>query len=76
MSMEETLKRGEEALECFRRAVYDEMVKKAKLGQDVIVQRDGKPCKISAAEAVREIEESRAREAKSTPAKSPSVKEP
>ena len=52
MSREETLKRGEEALECLRRAVYDEMVKKAKLGQDVIVERDGKPCKISAAEAV------------------------
>ena len=61
MSMEETLKRGEEALECFRRAVYDEMVKKAKLGQDVIVERDGKPCKISAAEAVREIEKRRAK---------------
>jgi len=55
------LKRGEEALECLRRAVYDEMVKKAKLGQDVIVERDGKPCKISAAEAVREIEERRAK---------------
>lgn len=74
--MKETLKRGEEALECFRRAVYDEMVKKAKLGQDVIVERDGKPCKISAAEAVREIEESRARDAESTAVKAPSVKEP
>ena len=63
MSREETLKRGEAALECLRRAVYDEMVKKAKLGQDVIVERDGKPCKISAAEAVRQIEESRARRA-------------
>lgn len=61
MSMEETLKRGEEALECLRHAVYDEMVKKAKLGQDVIVERDGNPCKISAAEAVREIEEGRAK---------------
>lgn len=61
MSMEETLKKGEEALECFRRAVYDEMVKKAKLGHFVIVERDGKPCKISAVEAVREIEEARAK---------------
>ena len=69
-------KRGQEALECLRRAVYDEMVKKAKLGQDVIVERDGKPCKISAAEAVRQIEESRAREVKSTATNAPLVKEP
>ena len=56
-------KTAQEALECLRRAVYDEMVKKAKLGQDVIVERDRNPCKISAAEAVRQIEESRARRA-------------
>ncbi|MEI7850243.1 MAG: hypothetical protein WCH86_00255 [Kiritimatiellales bacterium] len=69
-------KRGQEALECLRRAVYDEMVKKAKLGQDVIVERDGKPCKISAAEAVRQIEQSRARAAESTAANASLVKEP
>ena len=45
-----------EALECLRRAVHDEFVKKAKLGQDVIVARNGKPCKISAVEALREID--------------------
>ena len=61
MNSPQMSKRGQEALECLRRAVYDEMVKKAKLGHFVIVERDGKPCKISAAEAVREIEERRAR---------------
>jgi hypothetical protein len=61
MSMEETLKRGEEALECFRRAVYDEMVKKARLGQFAIVNRNNKPYKIKASKAVRLIEEARAK---------------
>lgn len=40
------------------KAVHAELVKKAKLGQDVIVNRDGKPYKISAVEALR-IQESR-----------------
>jgi hypothetical protein len=34
------------------------MVKKAKLGQHVIINRAGKPCKVSAAEALRIQEES------------------
>lgn len=76
MNSPQMSKRGQEALECLRRAVYDEMVKKAKLGQDVIVERDGKPCKISAAEAVREIEESRTREAESATGNAPLVKAP
>ena len=44
---------AEEALQCLKRAVHDELVKKAKLGQDVVVNRDGKPYEISAAEALR-----------------------
>ena len=46
-----------EALDCLRRAVHDELVKKAKLGRDVIINRDGQPYKVSAAEALRIQEE-------------------
>jgi len=48
---------AEEARDCMERAVHDELVKKAKLGQDVIINRDGKPYKISADEALRIQEE-------------------
>ncbi|MCC7300774.1 MAG: hypothetical protein IT583_06820 [Verrucomicrobia bacterium] len=40
-----------------KRAVHDELVKKAKLGQHVIVNRGGKPYRISATEALRVQEE-------------------
>lgn len=50
-------KMAEDALACLERAVHDELVKKAKLGQDVIINREGKPYKISAAEALRIQEE-------------------
>ena len=46
------LKKPEEARKCMERAVHDTLVKKAKLGQYVIIYRDGKPYKISAAEAL------------------------
>ena len=46
------LKKTEEARQCMERAVHDELVKKAKLGQDVIINRDGKPHKIPASEAL------------------------
>ena len=52
MSENELFKKGEEARQCLRRAVHDELVKKAKLGQDVIINRGGKPYKIPAAEAL------------------------
>lgn len=39
------------------RAVHDVLVKKATLGQDVIVNREGKPYKITALEALRMQEE-------------------
>jgi len=53
----ELLKKGEEARQCMKRAVHDELVKKAKLGQNVIINRGGQPYKISAAEALRVQEE-------------------
>ncbi len=45
-------KKAEEARQCLQRAVHDEFVKKAKLGQDVIVSRNGKPYRIPASEAL------------------------
>ncbi len=57
MSKEYLLKKTEEARLCMKRAVHDELVKKAKLGQSVIVNRGGQPYKVSAAEALRVQEE-------------------
>jgi len=47
-------KEGERLL---RKAVREEFRYKAKLGQYVIIARDGKPCKVSAEEALREAEQ-------------------
>ena len=58
MSEKNILEKTEEARKCLKQAVHDELVKKAKLGQDVIVERNGEPYKISAAEALRIQEES------------------
>ena len=58
MSDGNILEMAEEARQCLKGAVHDELVKKAKLGQDVIINRDGQPYKISAAEALRIQEES------------------
>ena len=49
---------AEDARDCMERAVRDELIKKSKLGQDVIINRDGKPYQVSAAEALRIQEES------------------
>jgi hypothetical protein len=57
MSEKELLEKGEQARQCLKRAVYDELVKKAKLGQNVIINRGGKPYKVSAAEVLRVQEE-------------------
>ena len=57
MSEKDLLEKGEQARQCLKRAVHDELVKKARLGQSVIVNRDGKPYKVSAAEALRVQEE-------------------
>jgi len=58
MSEKNILEKTEEARKCLKQAVYDELVQKAKLGQDVIIERDGEPYKISAEEALRIQEES------------------
>ena len=52
MSNKDILEKTEEARQCLKRAVHDELVKKAKLGQDVIINRNGQPYKVSAAEAL------------------------
>ncbi len=57
MNDEDILDMAEEARQCLKAAVHDELVKKAKLGQDVIINRDGQPYKVSAAEALRIQEE-------------------
>lgn len=46
--------RGERLL---RKAVRDELRYKAKLDQYVIINRNGKPCKVPAEEALREAEQ-------------------
>ena len=58
MNEKSIIEKTEEARQCLKEAVHDELVKKAKLGQDVIINRDGKPYKVSAAEALRIQEES------------------
>lgn len=50
-------KKAIDAQRCMQKAVHDELVKKAKLGQDVIINRNGEPYKISAVEALRIQEE-------------------
>jgi hypothetical protein len=52
MSKTDLLKKTEEARKCLERAVHDEFVKKAKLGQEVIISRNGKTYRIPAAEAL------------------------
>ena len=58
MSEKNLLEMAEEGRQCLKRAVHDELVKKAKLGQDVIINREGKPYKIPAVEALHLQEES------------------
>ncbi|VGO17247.1 hypothetical protein PDESU_05843 [Pontiella desulfatans] len=58
MNKQKPSKQAEEARVCMGKAVHDELVKKAKLGQDVIINRNGEPYKIPAAEALRIQEES------------------
>ena len=47
---------GLEIERSLREAVYEELAKKAKLGQYVIINRDGKPCRVPAEEAIKEAE--------------------
>jgi hypothetical protein len=52
MTSKETHDTALAALECLREAVRQEFARKALLGQDVIINRNGKPTRISAAEAL------------------------
>lgn len=42
-----------EAGKCLRKAVQEELKRKALLGQYVIINRNGKPCRVPAAEALK-----------------------
>jgi hypothetical protein len=42
-----------EALKCLRKAVREELQRKALLGQYVIINRNGKPCRVPAKEALK-----------------------
>ncbi len=45
-----------EAEQSLREAVRDEFDRKAKLGQYVVINRGGKPCRVPAEEALKEAE--------------------
>lgn len=53
MTTEETHKMALAALDCLREAVREELRKKALLGQYAIINRDGKPCRVPAGEALK-----------------------
>ncbi|MBN2843508.1 MAG: hypothetical protein JXM68_10480 [Sedimentisphaerales bacterium] len=50
-------KMGQDALECLRRAVRDEYERKAKLGYHVVIQIDGKTCRIPASQALQMLKD-------------------
>ena len=49
----ETHKMATDALRCLRKAVQEEFRRKALLGQYVIINRNGKACRVSAKEALK-----------------------
>lgn len=53
MTTKETHNMAVKGLECLRNAVRKELQKKALLGQDAIIYRNGKSCRVSAKEALR-----------------------
>ncbi len=56
MKYNELLKLTEKALKV---AVHEELLKKSKLGQYAIVERNGKPCRILASEIIKEMDSNR-----------------
>ena len=44
---------GMQALKCLKEAVVKELRRKALYGYDAIINRNGKPCRISAIEALK-----------------------
>jgi hypothetical protein len=53
MVTKETHRMAIEAGRCLRKAVREELTKKALLGQYVIINRNGKACRVSAKQALR-----------------------
>ena len=53
MTTKQTDKMAIEAGRCLREAVREELKRKALLGQYVIINRNGKACRVSAKEALR-----------------------
>jgi hypothetical protein len=53
MITKETHKMAIEAGKCLRKAVREELRKKALLGQYVIISRNGKACRVSAKQALK-----------------------
>ncbi|HLB73546.1 MAG TPA: hypothetical protein VJJ98_05970 [Sedimentisphaerales bacterium] len=53
MVTKETHKMAIEAGRCLRKAVREELQRKALLGQYVIINRNGKACRVSAKQALR-----------------------
>ena len=53
MTTKETHSMSVTGLECLRKAVREELRKKALLGQYAIINRDGKACRVPAKEALK-----------------------
>ena len=53
MTTKETHNMSVNGLECLRKAVLEEFQKKTLLGQHVIINRDGKACRVPAKEALK-----------------------
>ena len=53
MSTPNISKSSEDAWKCLREAVYNELKKKALLGQYAIIHRDGKACRVPAQQALQ-----------------------
>ena len=52
MNKKQLSKIAKDGLKCLRKAVQEEVKKKALLGQYVIINRNGKPCRILAKQAM------------------------
>jgi hypothetical protein len=53
MTTKQTSKMAADALRCLRKAVREELQRKALLGQYVIINRNGKSCRVSAKQALK-----------------------
>ena len=53
MTTKQTDKMAAEAGRCLRKAVREELQRKALLGQYVIINRNGKACRVSAKQALK-----------------------